>query len=47
VVQLNKSETKDQIVKDAQLWGWLLSLAGVKLHEMKGHDAITSEIKRN
>jgi len=32
---MHKTETKDQDEKDTKLWGWWLSLAGIKLHEIK------------
>jgi len=34
-VQVHKLETKDQDENDTKFWGWWLSLAGVKLHEIK------------
>ena len=34
-VQLNKSKTKDQTIKGAQIWGWQLNLTEVKLHETR------------
>ena len=40
-----QSWTKDWIGKDAKLWGWQLSLIGVKLHGIKSWDAIIGAIK--
>jgi hypothetical protein len=44
---VHKSETNDQDKNGAKLWGWWLSLAGVKLNEIKSLEAITSAIKSN
>jgi hypothetical protein len=32
---MHKSKTNNQDENDIELWGWWLSLAGVKLHEIK------------
>jgi hypothetical protein len=32
---MHKTKTNDQDEKDTKLWGWWLSLAGTKLHEIK------------
>jgi hypothetical protein len=34
-VQVHKLETKDQDESGVELWGWWLSLARMKLHEIK------------
>ena len=34
-VNLNKSTINDLIRKDAKFWGWILSLTGMELYEIK------------
>ena len=44
---MHKLITNDKTRKDTELWGWELSLLGVKLHEIQSCKAITSAIKKN
>jgi len=46
-MKLNKLKTKDSSVKDVELQGWYLNLAGVQLHAIKSWKIITGAIKKN
>jgi len=46
-MKLNKLKTKDSSVKDIELRGWYLNLAGVQLHAIKSWKIITGAIKKN